>query len=1123
MSNFKEARSGINPANIQEILDASTSKKTAMQQGQNQYQTPPKLAAFLSSLLPKIPDVAFDPQCAQGNTLTSGGAPWSTLMGFEIDRRFEDSKDRVNRVIGNCVKAWEVMEDVFPELKFECQTANPPFAIGWAVPGGGSGKCDSTEYTWKKLMQHAENHGYGWCISNWKTIERLEIHKHPSVYLYQKFPKGQWEDCDVEIGVVHFDNHAGCRPERQELVYTTSDLNEHKEAVSKIVQHYKRMAYEQTRSMDTDKRQILEAWPQIQKIVREEGGQEKPFNVYLSKNGELKTYLSTRAVVKRKMSQADILAMNRINGCHPFTLTPDRDTRKLLEELVNCGLYTIEPAAKDSINEALLEVNRLQAPLMPVTDFECVAYAEQEEHLLCTKDWRGDDQMWFTSGRKYEISTGTYSFREQFKRIKPHEDAETGRMYSAVHECERSGEDKYISVTDDRGTLHRFMDKPTKGRDWDHPEEKMWSVFQKPIVLTVAETNPKEFEKNKLSLRMCELVAGFQYYPGQVDYTARVAVKDHGVVAADTGVGKSLIALSLIQIKGPARALIIAPQGTMRSSESDEDDEEEEEGFTASQWLQEIGRFAPGNPVFQLFDHSDYIRIKKQNKGVLPHGIYVSYYQAMFTNGARETAASSWNDDRLKLEMNKIVKLTKEQLATVDMPAGGPEDKNGIRDGGLTAWCQSVGQEKERIRCIMSPCMSTLISHEFDFVAMDEAHVVCNPQANITQMLIRMQPKYRYLFTATPIPNIVSNLFSLMGWVCVPDWYKGNLLNAAWPFRRGEIARFNQIALTEERDFTQERMNKIAAVKEAAATGAGIPKSFKCVKLSPVIASPARVLKLLKPNMAYIDKQTCNPLYLPPNVKEIRVPMGVEQTKLYVHFMNRRNIPCAHPLIRARKQIAWLRGICADPAHFEHGGPKVSSNFNPKVMAILQLTREIMAMNEQIVLINSRVGLTDTLHLLLREAGVKIGRIDSTVSASEHSRQSNLFKAGRSQVLLMGIKCAASYSFNDCKHLAIGSLEYSYGSLHQAMGRIDRVCNPSTNIYCILHQHTIEETMYDVVATKQDAATICLRGQRVPRDFKPVDMSEVLAMSFDNFRSDLSVDEEKCRLQWPVLKASFAA
>jgi hypothetical protein len=78
-------------------------------------------------------------------------------------------------------------------------------------------------------------------------------------------------------------------------------------------------------------------------------------------------------------------------------------------------------------------------------------------------------------------------------------------------------------------------------------------------------------------------------------------------------------------------------------------------------------------------------------------------------------------------------------------------------------------------------------------------------------------------------------------------------------------------------------------------------------------------------------------------------------------------------------------------------------------------------------------------------------------------------------------------------------------------------------IYCVLNKGTIEETMFDCVAVKHDAATICLLGKRIPRDFKPVDLQEVLAMSVTSFDTTIARDEIECELQWPKLRAALAA
>ena len=427
-----------------------------------------------------------------------------------------------------------------------------------------------------------------------------------------------------------------------------------------------------------------------------------------------------------------------------------------------------------------------------------------------------------------------------------------------------------------------------------------------------------------------------------------------------------------------------------------------------------------------------------------------------------------------------------------------------------------MGKEEDGIRCIIQPCLATLIGDQFDAVMLDEAHLCTNLSASVTQMLIRMQPKYRYALTATPISNIVTNLFSLMGWLSVDNWYKGNLRNAAWPYAREELGRFTSTFLTEERDHTQEQIRKMA------------DKEWKgqCVKVSPVISSPARLLKLLKPCMAYISKEACNPKYQPPKIVDVRVKLGKEQAALYGWFTDRSHIPADHPLVRARKQGAYLRCICCNPAGFEHhtmDSPKVSSNMNPKVIAILELTRDILSRGEQLVIINSRVGLSDTIAEKLAEAGVSMSRIDSTMQAERHSAQANTFKSGKTRVMLLGLKCAAAHSFSNCGNEIIGSLEYSPGPFNQAKGRVDRVnSKPGVTIYCILNKDTIEEVMYDTVAVKDDAATICLKGKRVARDYKPVDAAELMALALTKFDITGATPEMECEDQWPLLRAQIS-
>ncbi len=640
----------------------------------------------------------------------------------------------------------------------------------------------------------------------------------------------------------------------------------------------------------------------------------------------------------------------------------------------------------------------------------------------------------------------------------------------------------------------------------------------------------------------------FHYYPGQVEYLARVAVKDAAYVVADTGCGKSLFMISLARMKLEdatgqfrGRALFVVPGGTLRDQALDADEVTSGEDIEAedspesqlSQWRQELSRFAPQVPIYSLTHWADYQRLLRPD-GSAPPGIYISYYEAMFRNGARHSIPDGWGDQaHKKLCLELGVGVGDMDYAVLAHPEGGiqgvgrwfePNEVSGRITGaprkgdrfsfGGTWWLvadlsarprfdfsEGVGMEQRGIRCVAKPCLSDEIlmwagAHgqaPWDFVALDEAHYCCNLGAQVTQSFIRVQAKHRFAFTATPIPNAVTNLCALMGWLCVPGWFRGGQRNAAWPYAREELGRFTQAFVSEERDFTEEEMRR------------GRSRSYKAVRTSPVISAPARLLKILKPTMAFISKPMCRPEYQPAELIDVRVPLGLAQASLYSYYLCRSRVPGKHPLVRARRQIAWLRGICADPAGFDHGGPSVPTNFNPKTVAALNLIREILGRKEQVVVVSARIGQTDTIAHRLREAEIPYARIDSTQSPEMHSAEANRFKAQQVPVLLMGIKCAASHSFHQCPNLIVLSLEYSYGSLHQARGRVDRVNSlRAARIYCLLHKDSIEEAMFDRVATKEDAARICLHGQRIPRDYKPVDAGEVLAEHLAHWETEES-------------------
>ncbi len=449
--------------------------------------------------LPNLtPATILDPQCGEGGLVNIG--TWSAdRYGIDIDNRLKAIRCKL--ITGNCVKVAEAMDDAFPGLHFECGNANPPFGRKFKLADGSV--MDSTEWTWKFITSHAN---FGYFISNHSTLVKLGIAPnpeisgaHPWVYHYEvREGLSIWKGVrdTLKIGIAFWKN-----PRPKAL---------------------------------TDSEHISEAWERVQEIADYEKVARPPFNIFLDGKGYLATYLSHRSQTKLKLTKEQILQLNCINGTHPLTLTTEKETRDLLTNLVTCGIYTFQPQAKEAVTTALAEVNALACPIMPVTEFEAVAYADEEETLECITTVC-DEKYSFTAGRKYPITTGTYKLVFNFKRKKPHFNEETGVTSTKEHECQRTGQDRYVQVIDDSGKAKRFMGVPKSEGNMEFDEALLWKYFKRPTVKTIAEASPEWIERNKAVLDSAEMLAGFEYYRGQREYLARVASKSSGLVAAATG------------------------------------------------------------------------------------------------------------------------------------------------------------------------------------------------------------------------------------------------------------------------------------------------------------------------------------------------------------------------------------------------------------------------------------------------------------------------------------------------------------------------------------------------------------------------------------------------------------
>jgi superfamily II DNA or RNA helicase len=807
-------------------------------------------------------------------------------------------------------------------------------------------------------------------------------------------------------------------------------------------------------------------------------------------------------------------------GRTPMSLVVALSDRQRLQKLMRHKRCLISPEATELIDFALASSKKIARPLREPTSYEKVAYVDEKKELKCIKDVDvperpdhpgGPKVRSFTAGKVYPFRSRAIDYVEPYTKTKMHFCEESKVVSSRVHQMSLEGKDFALTTTDDRGYRINFRDHPTIDMDVD--EAKIWEYFEQPNIPTLAEDNRDQYDMAMEILRHMEVAGKFTFYPGQMKYIAQAACAESALISAETGCGKTLIAICLVILKIASRVLIVAPKGTVKDSKG-----KANEATKPSQWMAEFKKFAPEVPVYTLFSKQDYEKLKRVHGGTLPHGVFLTYDHVMFKDGM-EQLPSTWFQRKKDPEALYRKRLGHEKFKV-------PALYNDFKERDKVNYHFGIGHTKSyemhddrgnptgdrhAIKCIHKPCLSTTIGHYFwDMVILDEAHLICNLDAQITQNFIRMQPKYKFALSATPIPNMVWNIFSLMGWLCVPDWYQGHKLNPRWPYKLNDMGDFKKEFVSRDRDHT--------LMQQTLDTGRG--PSY--LKQSPIISQPAKLLKLLRPTVAFISKTQCNPNMPKSNVYDIRVPMTYQQRLNYTHFMDPANIPVNDARFRYGVQLAYLRGISANPVDTNYNLFS-KTNFTPKTLMILETMYNCISRGEQVIHVSARHGMTNEIAKCLTEAKIKFSRIDG--DSPDKTREAARFKDGDTQVLLMGIKCAQAFSFEQCKNLIIGSLEWSYGVFNQALGRIYRLTSPEdVNVYVMLHKNSMEELMFDKLGSKEDAATICLHGKRVPREIKTMSEDELLAQhvtGYDASVTGVEDHEDEVLSHWAGLREKF--
>lgn len=445
------------------------------------------------------------------------------------------------------------------------------------------------------------------------------------------------------------------------------------------------------------------------------------------------------------------------------------------------------------------------------------------------------------------------------------------------------------------------------------------------------------------------------------------------------------------------------------------------------------------------------------------------------------------------------------------------------------AEAQIPGEVKPfKVKCVYSPSLADLCQDSFEAVVVDEGVRMKGEETDIGLGVRQMNPKYRYVLSATPIKNRLPDAFRLAWWATggLPE------AHARWPYPDSSSAReeFAQTFLISERNLTKELK---------------ADSKRRYLKLTPQVCNVHRLWKLFAPVILRRRKRDFGEDIVAKTRNVVRVPMGAEQAAVYKFHLEASYSDCnGKPAIGA--QLQALRVAAANPCSellarpkydFKtKGEPRSRSVHIPKLHAAIKLISQILARGEQVVVFSAFHDSLDALSTRLTESGVKHCLLDGRTSQKKRAASAAQFKLGPPKgasrtgqsspypVMLAGVECMAEgHSFHLCNNVILLAYSWAYDKFEQAINRVHRLNSRwDVNIYPIICEGSIDRKLEALIQEKGDAAELVLDGKLMAEHSAEVNLAELLHTAREEFAGKVVVNEAELEKEWPALRLQLS-
>jgi hypothetical protein len=194
----------------------------------------------------------------------------------------------------------------------------------------------------------------------------------------------------------------------------------------------------------------------------------------------------------------------------------------------------------------------------------------------------------------------------------------------------------------------------------------------------------------------------------------------------------------------------------------------------------------------------------------------------------------------------------------------------------LIEYSNGIGEIRNEIKCVYSPSMADLCSHLFECVVIDEGVKMKGSDTQVGRGIRQMCPKYRLVLTATPVKNRLPDIFWLAWWAAGGH----EEATARWPYAGGaeEQTKFADTFMLSE-------FNKTKAADDPG-------RKSRYIKLRPEICNVHLLWKALGPIVLRRRKQDIGQSIVKKVRHVYRVPMGLHQRAVYRYHLQSDYLDC---------------------------------------------------------------------------------------------------------------------------------------------------------------------------------------------------------------------------------------